>query len=355
MAQIRIEGLLKEFGSSRFCAVDRIDLTVKNGEVMALLGPSGCGKTTTLQLLAGFITPTGGTIHVGERLVSSAAGVVPPERRNMSLIFQSYAVWPHKTVYENVAFGLQVRKLPAAEVRARVTEVLGIVRLGHLSDRYPAELSGGQQQRVALARAIAPKPEILLLDEPLSNLDAALREEMRFEIRSLHDETGITMVYVTHDQSEAMVTADRIALMNQGKIEQLGTPEELYERPASAFAATFLGRTNTLEGLLVERGAVQCGNVTMRVDPEHRHATGTPVFVCVRPHQIAIGASETNGSNRVPGRIVREVYLGDSRDYLIEIESGGQVRVSGNPAQRHAVGENVVLSFPAGVARVVER
>src|SRR6202022_3941793 len=204
--------------------VESIDLEIKEGEVMALLGPSGCGKTTTLQLLAGFLKPDSGEIRVGDRLLSSPRSVVAPERRNMSLIFQSYAVWPHKTVAQNVAYGLEIRKTSKDEIAKRVQGVLDRVKLGHLAHRYPAELSGGQQQRVALARALVVEPQVLLLDEPLSNLDANLREEMRFEIRRLHDETGITMVYVTHDQTEAMVVADRIAVMNLGRVEQVGQP-----------------------------------------------------------------------------------------------------------------------------------
>src|SRR4030088_2323105 len=217
MSGIKITQLRKVYGES--VALHDIALEAKNGEVMALLGPSGCGKTTTLQLLAGFLKPDSGEIRVGDRLLSSARSVVPPERRNMSLIFQSYAVWPHKTVAQNVAYGLEVRKTPKDEIAKRVQGVLDRVKLGHLAHRYPAELSGGQQQRVALARALVVEPQVLLLDEPLSNLDANLREEMRFEIRRLHDETGITMVYVTHDQAEAMVTADRIAVMNLGRVE----------------------------------------------------------------------------------------------------------------------------------------
>ncbi|MBC5810131.1 MAG: ABC transporter ATP-binding protein, partial [Candidatus Eremiobacteraeota bacterium] len=203
MAQIAIIGLRKRFEGTTTYAVDGVDLTVRDGEVMALLGPSGCGKTTTLQLLAGFLKPDEGEIRVGDRVVSSPGGVVPPEHRNMSLIFQSYAVWPHKTVFQNVAYGLEVRKVSRADIATRVRRTLESVHLDALSERYPSELSGGQQQRVALARAVVVEPDILLLDEPLSNLDANLREAMRFEIRRLHDATGITMVYVTHDQAEA--------------------------------------------------------------------------------------------------------------------------------------------------------
>ncbi len=236
---ITIQALRKSYGS--VLALDSLDLEVASGEVVALLGPSGCGKSTTLQLIAGFTEPTAGTIKVGDRVVSRPGMVVPPERRGMSLIFQSYAIWPHKTVAENVAFGLQVRRLPRAEIEKRVRTHLGTVHIGHLADGYPSELSGGQQQRIALARALAVDPEILLLDEPLSNLDANLREEMRFEIRRLHDTTGVTMIYVTHDQTEAMTLADRIVVLRDGVIEQFGTPARIYDAPCNRFVAGFMG------------------------------------------------------------------------------------------------------------------
>ncbi|HTN09344.1 MAG TPA: ABC transporter ATP-binding protein, partial [Acetobacteraceae bacterium] len=216
MSRLALRGLTKAYGTLN--VVDGVDLELEEGEFVSLLGPSGCGKTTTLRMIAGFVPPTAGTIEMEGQVLSSAQSVLPPERRQMSMIFQSYAIWPNMTVAENVAFGLKLRKLAGAEVRRRVAEMLDVVQLGHLAGRYPAELSGGQQQRVALARAIVVKPSVLLLDEPLSNLDANLREEMRFEIRRLHDEFRITTVYVTHDQSEAMATSDRIAVMNAGRI-----------------------------------------------------------------------------------------------------------------------------------------
>ena len=216
MSKLALEGLGRQFGVSH--AVQDASLSLRDGEFVSLLGPSGCGKTTTLRMIAGFIEPSAGRIVMNGQVLSQPGRVVPPERRGMSMIFQSYAIWPNMTVGENVAFGLQLRKLPRAEVTSRVRKILGVVHLDHLADRYPAELSGGQQQRVALARAIVIEPEVLLLDEPLSNLDANLREEMRFEIRRLHDEFRITTVYVTHDQGEAMVTSDRIVVMNAGRI-----------------------------------------------------------------------------------------------------------------------------------------
>ena len=223
MAAVELQGLTKRYGAH--AAVDRVELTIEHGKLVCLLGPSGCGKTTTLRLIAGFIAPDHGTVVVGGKRLSTAGWALPPERRNMSMIFQSYALWPHMTVAENVGYGLKVRKLPGAAVAAQVSAMLAVIQLEHLADRYPGELSGGQQQRVALARALVVKPETLLLDEPLSNLDANLREEMRFEVRRLHDEYKYTTVYVTHDQIEAMTTADVIVVMNHGRIEQCGTPE----------------------------------------------------------------------------------------------------------------------------------
>src|SRR6202521_4292189 len=244
VASVELRGLTKRFGS--VAAVDDVSLRIEHGLLVCLLGPSGCGKTTTLRLIAGFIEPSAGEIRVGERIVSSSARTLPPEQRHMSMIFQSYALWPHMTVAENVAYGLRLRKNDRDTIARKLKSILTTTHLEHLADRYPGELSGGQQQRVALARALVVEPETLLLDEPLSNLDANLREEMRFEVRRLHDQYRYTTVYVTHDQAEAMVTADRIAVMNLGRVEQVATPYEVYDKPRSEFVARFIGRTNIL-------------------------------------------------------------------------------------------------------------
>ena len=358
MARIDIAGLAKSYtGRGAGRAVDGIDLAIKDGEVMALVGPSGCGKTTTLQLLAGFLKPDEGTITVGERVVSSPKHVVPPERRHMSLIFQSYAVWPHMTVFENVAYGLRVQKFSRSEVEERARRVLQSVRLTDLAHRYPSELSGGQQQRVALARAVVVEPETLLLDEPLSNLDANLREEMRFEIRRIHDTTGITMVYVTHDQTEAMVAADRIAIMHAGRIAQVGTPREIFETPATPFVAMFVGKTNTLNATLLEPGMVDFGGIRMRVREDVAHPAG-PVTVLVRPHEARLAdvsgepGYTGNGHNRLIGRVVRQTYLGDARDYLIAV-GDTELRVTALPWIDHPVGAQVGIELPVEACRVV--
>src|SRR5512147_2943036 len=257
-----MQGMTKRYGAA--VVVDDVSLTIEHGHLVCLLGPSGCGKTTTLRLIAGFVEPSEGEIRVGDRLVSSPADTVPPERRNMSMIFQSYALWPHMTVAENIVYGLKLRKLDRAAIGKKLDAILATTKLAPLAQRYPGELSGGQQQRVALARALIVEPETLLLDEPLSNLDANLREEMRFEVRRLHDEYRYTTVYVTHDQSEAMTTADVIAVMNLGKIEQAGSPEDIYERPRSEFVARFIGSSNVIKGQALDESHLSYAGATLR-------------------------------------------------------------------------------------------
>src|SRR4051795_8713724 len=253
MAGITIRGLSKSFGANaEVAAVNDIDLDIKDNSFVTLLGPSGCGKTTTLRLLAGYIIPDHGTIEVGGRQLSSAGAVVPPESRGMGMGFQNYAVWPHKTVFENVVFGLKLRKVPAAEARKKVEDTLAMVNLSGLGNRYPNELSGGQQQRVALARSLVVEPDILLLDEPLSNLDAKLRERMRWELKQLQRRTGITFVYVTHDQTEAMALSDRVAVMHLGKLQQVGSPRDVYLTPANSVVADFMGLVNLVSGRVLE-------------------------------------------------------------------------------------------------------
>ena len=304
MAGVRLLTLTKRYGEN-VAAVRDLTLEIRHGELLSLLGPSGCGKTTTLRLIAGFLAPDAGEIWLGDRRLSSAGETVPPERRGMSMLFQSYAVWPHKTVAENVTYGLKFRAVPRAEWPARLRQALALVRLEGYADRYPGELSGGQQQRVALARALIVEPTILLLDEPLSNLDAHLREEMRFEIRRVHEAFQITTVYVTHDQAEAMVTSDRIAVMNAGRIEQIGTPVEIYERPATAFVAGFIGRTNLLQGRVGADGRVACeGGLELLAAAGPEHPAGTAVSVSIRPHTIALAPAPPRGAGH-PGERAR--------------------------------------------------
>src|SRR5215813_7571540 len=320
MAAVRLVALTKRYGED-VAAVRDLTLEIRHGELLSLLGPSGCGKTTTLRLIAGFLAPDVGEIWLGDRRLSAAGETVPPERRGMSMLFQSYAVWPHKTVAENVTYGLKFRAVPRAEWSRRLRDALALVRLEGLADRYPAALSGGQQQRVALARALVVEPAILLLDEPLSNLDAHLREEMRFEIRRLHEAAHITTVYVTHDQAEAMVTSDRIAVMNVGRVEQVGTPAEVYERPATAFVAGFIGRTNLLRGRIAADGRVTCeGGLDLRAGGGPEHALGTAVAVSIRPHTVTLAPlpaapphprADGAGPNVFTGRVIRASYFGD--------------------------------------------
>ena len=283
MSSVALRGLTKRFGSA--VALDNVSLEIAHGRLVCLLGPSGCGKTTALRLVAGFIEPTAGEITIGDRVVSSPRRTLPPERRNVSMVFQSYALWPHMTVAENVAYGLTLRKIDRDTIARKVDAILATTKLSNLAARYPGELSGGQQQRVALARALIVEPETLLLDEPLSNLDANLREEMRFEVRRLHDEYRYTTVYVTHDQSEAMTTADLIAVMNHGRIEQLGTPEDIYERPRSEFVARFIGSSNVVTGKVLDDSRISLAGIPLRgnggtfrhrrrrrhIDPPARH------------------------------------------------------------------------------------
>jgi len=353
MAVVELQGLTKRFGAH--AAVDGVDLAIDHGNLVCLLGPSGCGKTTTLRLIAGFIAPDGGAITVGGRALSTAGWALPPERRNMSMIFQSYALWPHMTVAENVGYGLRVRKAPSAEAAARVAAMLAVIQLEHVADRYPGELSGGQQQRVALARALVVKPETLLLDEPLSNLDANLREEMRFEVRRLHDEYKYTTVYVTHDQIEAMTTADVIVVMNHGRIEQCGTPEEVYQRPATEFVARFIGGTNLLKGRAAGADTVACPGLTLRCGQGSTAPAGETA-VSIRLHDIELTSSPPSdgaGSNVARGRVVRQVYLGASRDYLVALDAGPQIRATTGPATDIAAGSEVWVRFPIESCRAL--
>jgi len=352
MASVELKGLTKHYGSA--VAVDGVSLRVEHGQLVCLLGPSGCGKTTTLRLIAGFIEPSAGEIVVGGKVLSSTARTVPPEGRNMSMIFQSYALWPHMTVAENVAYGLKIRKLDKATIDGKLKAILSTARLEALADRYPGELSGGQQQRVSLARALVVEPETLLLDEPLSNLDANLREEMRFEIRRLHDRYRYTTVYVTHDQSEAMTTADLIAVMNHGKVEQLAPPEEIYSHPRSEFVARFIGGANILRGSALDEARVSVAGSPLRTTGRTLTA-GKPVALSVRQHEIAIAAEKPQSTtdNHLHAVVTRQVFLGSARDYTVALDDKTELRVTAPPGRNISPGERVWLHLPAEQVRAL--
>ena len=347
MAGIAIERVTKRFGG--VTAVRDLSLEIGDHEFVTLLGPSGCGKTTLLRLIAGFMAPDEGVIRVGSATLSTPTGIVPPERRGMGMVFQNYAVWPHKTVYQNVAFGLEVRKVSRAETQTRVGRVLELVNLAGLEQRYPSQLSGGQQQRVALARSLVVEPGILLLDEPLSNLDAKLRERMRWELKELQRRTGITFVYVTHDQSEAMALSDRIAVMHAGEIMQVGASRAVYARPVNKIVADFMGLVNLITGRVVraggDEGIVAVGGehpISVSLPPDV--VAGQAVQVAIRPESLKlIPVSATDGS--VPGRVVEVTFLGNIVDCHVTLEDGTRVRIQVEPGETPEVGQRVGVRF----------
>ena len=311
---IRLDTVTKRFDD--VVAVDAVSLEIERGSFFALLGPSGCGKTTTLRMIGGFEEPTEGTIYLGEEPVSGR----PPYKRDVNTVFQSYALFPHLTTFENVAFGLRRRGLRGQDVRGRVTEILRLVGLAGLEKRKPRQLSGGQQQRVALARALVNRPRVLLLDEPLGALDLKLRKQMQLELKAIQHDVGITFVHVTHDQEEAMTMADRIAIMNGGRIEQLGTPTELYEQPRTAFVAGFLGISNLLPGSVTGDAAVRLDDgTTVRVPPEALNGRTGRVAVGVRPEKIRLGHAE---ENRLTGRLLETAYVGVATQYVLDTKAG---------------------------------
>ncbi len=322
MSNITIRNVKKCFGDT----VVLRDFTqeFREGEFITLLGPSGCGKTTMLRMIAGFERPTQGEIAIGEQVVSSKKVFIPPEKRDIGMVFQSYAVWPHMTVFDNVAYPLRIKKLPKGEVEHRVEALLQVVHLGRYAQRMPGQLSGGQQQRVALARALVMNPRLLLLDEPLSNLDAKLREGMRYEIKEIQRELGITVVYVTHDQTEAMAMSDRIVVINRGVIQQVGTPQEIYRTPANQFVADFVGRVD------FPRGAVRGGRIQLTGLGQSLRYDGPctgEVVVAVRPESLSLARP---GEGQLTGSIVNKYYLGDISDLRVDV-GGAVIRLIAPP------------------------
>jgi putative spermidine/putrescine transport system ATP-binding protein len=319
MARLDLEGLSKRYGD--FHAVRDVNLQVADGEFLVLLGPSGCGKTTTLRMVAGFIEPTSGHVRLGGGDVTE----LPPWRRNTGMVFQSYALFPHLTVAQNVAFGLEMRKQPRADIAKRVDEALALVRLGGFGARLPRQLSGGQQQRVALARALAIRPDVLLLDEPLSNLDAKLRQEVRVEIRELQRQLGLTTVMVTHDQEEALTMADRLVVMNEGSVCQVGTQRELYEQPADRFVAGFVGRSTFLAGKIEAPGRFRTEG---GLDLTCSGGTPGPASLALRPERLEIAPAPLSGlDNRLSGTVEFVSYLGALTDIHVRLSPADRVVV----------------------------
>ena len=286
MASVTITGVTKSFGNVK--VLQEFNQKFEDGEFITLLGPSGCGKTTMLRLIAGFEKPSSGEIYIGNKLVSSEKEFLPPEKRGIGMVFQSYAVWPHMNVFDNIAYPLKIQKINKNEIEERVNQVLKIVHLEQYKDRFPSELSGGQQQRVALARALVIKPDVLLMDEPLSNLDAKLRVEMRTAIKEIQNSIGITTVYVTHDQEEAMAVSDRIAVMKDGEIQHLGQPKDIYQRPANLFVATFIGKTNVLNGNLNGSILKVAGKYDVTLNNIQDKNIKGNVVISIRPEEFVI-------------------------------------------------------------------
>jgi spermidine/putrescine transport system ATP-binding protein len=312
---VRLEGVVKRFNT--VTAVDGLDLEVAGGEFFSMLGPSGCGKTTTLRIIAGFEQPDEGSVFLEGKSVANT----PPYRRNVNTVFQSYALFEHLNVFDNVAFGLRRRNVPEPEIRKRVADMLDLVRLKPKASAMPRQLSGGQQQRVALARALVNMPAVLLLDEPLGALDLQLRKQMQIELKEIQRTVGITFVYVTHDQEEALTMSDRIAVMTEGVLQQCGTPEEIYEAPANAFVAGFIGISNLLPGEVEGQGVrLQTGQL-IPADLSSGAVAGEAVFVCVRPEKLRLGP-KTAGQVSVEGTVVETVYLGTATQYMVELAPG---------------------------------
>lgn len=341
-----LKNITKEFKAINsegiFTAVDDISITINSGEFVTLLGPSGCGKTTTLRMIAGFETPTNGDILLGDQVIND----LPPNKRDTAMVFQSYALFPHYTIYENIAYGLKIQKMDANTVKQKVNHIIKLVGLDGLENRSPGQLSGGQQQRVALARALVMEPGVLLFDEPLSNLDAKLRVYMRNEIRKIQKNLGLTSIYVTHDQSEAMSLSDRVIIMNKGKIEQVGTPQEIYQRPATEFIADFIGTANFADGVVneIKDGCVwvnMLDSITkIPVLDSSGFQTGEKVRVVIRPESITVG-----DTGRYKGRIVLSTFMGNVQEYTIKSADTMLFVETSNPGAKKIYTENDDIMF----------
>ena len=346
-------GVVLDRISKRFAevpAVDDVSLTIRQGEFFSLLGPSGCGKTTTLRMIAGFERPDTGRIAIGAEDVTET----PPHKRRVNTVFQSYALFPHLTVAENVGFGLRFRSFSTPEKESRVGEMLELVRLGGFGKRKPHELSGGQQQRVALARALILSPDVLLLDEPLGALDAKLRRELQVELKSIQREVGITFLYVTHDQEEALTMSDRLAVMANGRVEQLGSPREVYERPETAFVADFIGVSNLMRAQSSGAARVDVGQVSLAVSTP-MEKTGV-VRVAIRPERVRIEERGASGENRVPARIERFVYLGSTTQVFVTLPGGDRLQAlvaNDEDVEEYDVGQEVTAYLPPDALRVL--
>ncbi len=359
MVSICLRGVTKRFADT--VAVDNVDLTIEEGELFFLLGPSGCGKTTILRIIAGFYSPDEGGILFDNRDISA----VPPHKRNTGMVFQNYALWPHMTVYKNVEYGLNMRDVSKANKETRVQRALEIVEMERYRERSPNQLSGGQQQRVALARALVVEPDAVLMDEPLSNLDAKLRIEMRERIKRIHQELGVTMVYVTHDQTEALCMADRMAVMDMGKVVQVAPPREIYARPKSVFVAGFIGETNFIKGKVSQRTSAPgpqqgifvdttVGKIVSSIHNEICSEIGEEVTCSIRPELIVVSGdraeSDVNGSatpNKLSGKVESVLYMGDNEQYFVRLNDGTLLKaVEHKPAEQKALsGQNANLSF----------
>tara|TARA_B100000768_G_scaffold65923_1_gene63338 strand:+ start:5173 stop:6240 length:1068 start_codon:yes stop_codon:yes gene_type:complete len=345
MSGVKLTSIVKSYGSLK--AVDNVSLDIKEGEFLTFLGPSGCGKTTTLRLISGFVQPTSGSIYFGDKDVTRVA----PQHRQIGMVFQDYALFPHLTVFENIAFGLVERKYEKSAVKKRVNELLAMIELEEASERYPSEISGGQAQRVAVARAVAHPPTVLLMDEPLGALDLKLRETMQTELRRIQQELGITAVYVTHDQSEAMNMSDRVVVMNSGVIEQIGAPKEIYNKPASIFVANFIGQVNIISGSVTAQKndltTLGYNGLSLSGLYDGTLSKGTTVYLAVRPEDIIIsGKAKTGSFNSLKGVVSNTLFSGNVMKISVDLENNDVIKIESQPKTNvHRVGDTVYVNW----------